>query len=79
MAVCCFYLVSCEKRSDAPFSVSVGSAVVGPEAGDQWVSVRCAGDWTLSLADDEGEVDWAELNVVSGTGDKTNEIIKDAY
>ena len=72
MAVCCFYLVSCEKRSDASFSVSVVSAVVGPEAGDQWVSVRCAGDWTLSLADDEGEVDWAELNVVSGTGDKTN-------
>ena len=40
--------------------------------GEQFVSVRCAGEWTLALVADNGEVDWARLDVTEGAGNKSN-------
>ena len=46
---------------------------VGPDKGTQFVSVKCAGDWTLELVSEDGvAIDWARLNVTSGTGNKSN-------
>ena len=76
MAFWAFFAVSCEKPSgETPLEVSLKNTSVTSGKGQQFVSVRCSGDWTLSLAADEGEVDWAGLSVTSGKGDKSNVIL----
>ena len=76
MAFWTFFAVSCEKPSgETPLEVSLKNTSVTSGKGQQFVSVRCSGDWTLSLAADEGEVDWAGLSVTSGKGDKSNVIL----
>lgn len=76
MALWAFFAVSCEKPSgETPLEVSLKNTSVTSGKGQQFVSVRCSGDWTLSLAADEGEVDWAGLSVTSGKGDKSNVIL----
>lgn len=75
MAVCGLMLTSCEQPDpkNGAFSVSLKNTSVGPDRGTQFVSVKCAGDWTLDLVSEEGgDIDWARLNVTSGTGNKTN-------
>lgn len=57
------------------FEVSLKTPEVGPSSGQQFVNVKCSGDWTLALVADKGEVDWASLNTTSGTGDKSNVIL----
>ena len=42
------------------------------DRGEQFVNVKCSGDWTLAVVADKGEMDWARLNVTSGNGNKTN-------
>ena len=56
--------------------MSVKTPKVGSGKGQQFVSVKCSGSWTLALVADEGEVDWAELSVTSGQGDKNNVVLK---
>ena len=57
------------------FSVSLKTPNVGPGSGQQFVNVKCSGDWELAIVADKEEVDWASLNVTSGTGDKSNVIL----
>lgn len=77
MTICSLILSSCEKpAADNVLEVSLrSSSVVGFEKGSQYVSVRCAGNWTLALVSDGGDVDWADLSVTSGVGDKSNVIL----
>lgn len=75
IAVCGLMLTSCVKPNgnvDDVFEVSLKSISVGSGEGEQFVSVKCSGKWTLALVSDEGEVDWAELSVYSGVGNKNN-------
>ena len=72
--------ISCEPQTDGgsvteTFEVSIKNPKVGSGAGQQFVNVKCAGNWTLSLVADNGEVDWASLSVTSGTGNKSNVIL----
>ena len=78
MAICGLVLTSC----DAPVSasvleVSIKNPSVGSGKGEQFVNVKCAGNWTLALVADEGSVNWARLNVTEGSGNKSN--VKLAY
>lgn len=75
LAVCGLVLTSCEQfgSKEGAFEVSVKKTSVGPDKGTQFVSVKCAGDWTLELVSEDGvAIDWARLNVTSGTGNKSN-------
>ena len=56
-------------------NVSIKTPEVGPEAGQQFVNVKCGGDWTIALVGDRVEVDWATLSTYSGTGSKSNIIL----
>ena len=79
IAVCGLMLTSCNKPEDKPadiFNVSVKTPKVESGKGQQFVSVKCAGDWTLTISAEEGEVDWATLSVTSGSGDKNNIVLK---
>ena len=75
LAVCGLVLTSCEQSGskEGAFEVSVKKTSVGPDKGTQFVSVKCAGPWTLELVSEDGEdIDWARLNVTSGTGNRSN-------
>lgn len=56
--------------------VSLQTVAVGPEKDEQFVSVKCDGDWTLGLVADGAEVTWARLDVASGTGNKNSVRLK---
>lgn len=72
-------LSSCEllglEGGDAEIDLSVRQQMVISSKGQQFVSVKCSSDWTLSLVSDEGEVSWAWLSDAEGTGDKSNVIL----
>lgn len=73
MAICALLFAACSVLEKSEFEVSLKKTSVGPDKSTQFVSVKFAGDWTLALVSEEGEdVDWARLNVTSGTGNKTN-------
>ena len=55
--------------------VSIKNPKVGSGKGQQFVNVKCSGDWTLSLVSEEGTPDWATLSVDSGTGNKSNVVL----
>ena len=74
----CFLAVSfCSVPVDEQLllEVSVKTPIVSPAAGQMFVNVKCSGDWTLALVADEGDVDWASISTVSGTGSKSNIIL----
>lgn len=76
MAVCGLMLTSCKEEKTAEIlEVSVRNAVVSSGKGQQFVNVKCTGNWTLDLVSERGEVDWASLNVTSGTGSKANVVL----
>ena len=76
VAACCLLLLSsCEKPVGETMSVELRKTVVNSPAGQVFVSVKCSGTWTLSLAADSGAADWATLNVTSGEGDRNNIIL----
>ena len=78
MTICALTSVSCNAPSSqsSDFEVSVKSTSVAPVKGQQFVSVKCAGDWTLTLVSgDDKDVDWANLSVKSGVGNKSNVIL----
>ena len=60
-----------EKKTEEVLSVSIAKSQVAYNKGQQFVNVQCSGDWTLALVSD-GDIDWATLDVTSGTGDKAN-------
>lgn len=73
-AACGLMLTSCDevKTEVKVLEVSVKNPSVGPARGQQFVNVKCSGDWTLAFAED---VDWASLSVTSGTGNKSNVVL----
>jgi DNA/RNA endonuclease G (NUC1) len=73
MVLSALFVVSCQmKIQDSVLEVSVKKSTVDAAKGQQFVSVRCTGDWTLALLSDEGDVGWASLDVNAGSGNKTN-------
>ena len=77
MAFCSFVVPSCDGPEPAVVTeVSSQYSEVSYMKGSMFVSVMCKGDWTLSLQSDGGEVDWAELSHSSGTGNKTNVLLR---
>ena len=72
--VAAFALASCDGVTTVVevLSVSIKKPKVSCEAGSQFVYVKCSGDWTIALVQEEGEVEWATLSVSSGSGDKSN-------
>ena len=78
IAACGLMLTSCDevKTEVEVFEISIKNPSVASGKGQQFVSVKCSGSWTLALVADEGEVDWAELSVTSGQGDKNNVVLK---
>ena len=70
-------LTSCEQpaATEEVFELSIKNKTVASGKGQQFVNVKCSGDWTIALTSEQGEVDWARLNVTSGTGDKSNVVL----
>ena len=76
LAALCAVVSSCDssqKEAAADLVVSLKNSSVSSESGTQFLEVKCAGDWTLSLVPEgAGDVEWASLSVYSGRGDKSN-------
>ena len=77
MAACGLMLTSCDevKTEVEVFEISIKNPSVASGKGQQFVNVKCSGDWTLALVSETGEVDWARLSATSGTGNKSNVIL----
>ena len=80
-AICTMLLTACEPHSGqgnvtGSLEISLQKPTVGSESGTQFVNVKCNGDWTLAFVSDAGDTDWASLNVYSGSGNKSNVILK---
>ncbi len=77
MAACGLMLTSCETpiAKDEVLALTIKNTTVASGKGQQFVNVKCSGDWTLALVAETGEVDWASLNATSGTGDKSNVVL----
>lgn len=76
MTICSLIVSSCEKPSEEYLpEISIKHSSVDSAKGQQFVSVKCGGRWTLDLVSDEGDVDWAELSVTEGSGNKSNVIL----
>jgi hypothetical protein len=77
MAVGGLVLTSCERPAskDDVFALAIRNSSVGSGKGQQFVNVKCSGEWTLALTSDQGEVNWARLSVTSGSGDKSNVVL----
>ena len=75
MAACGLMLTSCDKPSvqnEEVLALSIKTNTVASGKGQQFVNVKCSSDWTLALVSEDGEVDWANLNTYSGTGNQAN-------
>ncbi len=78
LAACGLMLTSCDKPSvqnEEVLALSIKTNTVASGKGQQFVNVKCSGDWTLALVAETGEVDWARLSATSGTGNKSNVIL----
>ena len=77
LAACGLMLTSCDevKTEIETLEVSIKNSSVASSKGQQFVNVKCSGDWTLELVAQTGEVDWARLSATSGTGNKSNVIL----
>ena len=73
--VSCDLLVGASGANPETFEVSIKNAKVASGAGQQFVNVKCNGDWTLALTSEQGDIDWARLSVNSGTGNKSNVVL----
>ncbi len=75
MTVCAFVMSSCVKP-DAPVTeVSLKYDRVSHESGSMFVSVKCEGEWTLSIEYPGAEQDWASISLEKGSGDKNNIVL----
>ena len=61
-----------EQTQEEEISVSLKNSKVSSDPGTQFLDVKCSGDWTLTLVEDDAQPEWASLSVDSGTGDKSN-------
>ena len=61
-----------EQTQEEEISVSLKNPKVSSDPGTQFLDVKCSGDWTLTLVEDDAQPEWASLSVDSGTGDKSN-------
>ena len=78
MVVCMLGFAACDAVSEQSgvLEVSLKNSSVDHIKGQQFVNVKCAGDWTLALiGEDDGEVAWARLNAASGNGSKSNVVL----
>ena len=78
MVACGLMLTSCDEPSvpnEEVLALSIKTNTVASGKGQQFVNVKCSGDWTLVLTSEQGEVDWARLSATSGTGNKSNVIL----
>ncbi len=77
MAACGLMLTSCDevKTEVEVFEISVKNPKVDSGKGQQFVNVKCSGEWTLTLVSEDGTPDWATLSVDSGVGDKSNVVL----
>jgi DNA/RNA endonuclease G (NUC1) len=78
MVVCMLGFTACDAVSEqsSVLEVSLKNSSVDHTKGQQFVNVKCAGDWTLALiGEDDGEVAWARLNAASGSGRKSNVVL----
>ena len=80
-AICTMLMTACEPHSGqenvtGSLEISLQKPTVGSESGTQFVNVKCNGDWTIAFVSDAGDTDWASLNVYSGSGNKSNVILK---
>lgn len=75
MTVCIFAMHSCADPDIPLPEVSVRNSQVPHTSGSMFVSVRCEGDWMLSVEYPGAEQDWASISVQSGNGDKNNVIL----
>lgn len=76
--ICTLFLSSCEDPAqESILNVSVKVSEVSAESGQVFVSVTSNSSWTLRLTDQDGGPDpeWAQLNVTSGSGNKSNVIL----
>ena len=64
------------KPEQHALSVSARLTELPSDAGSVFVSVTASGAWTLSLEFGQDDEPWAELSTTSGTGDKSNVILK---
>ena len=65
MAACGLMLTSCDKPSvqnEEVFALTIKNTTVASGKGQQFVNVKCSGDWTLALVAETGEVGWARLS-----------------
>ncbi len=70
---------SCEdkvKPEQNALSVSARLDEVSADAGSIFVAVTASGPWTLDLEFQSGSEPWAEIDTKSGTGNKSNIILK---
>lgn len=70
---------SCEdkvKPDQNALSVSARLDEVSADAGSIFVAVTASGPWTLDLEFQSGSEPWAEIDTKSGTGNKSNIILK---
>lgn len=72
---CLLTSASCEQQVETVTEVTLRSTVLGGTSGNQFVGVRCSGDWTLTLSDNGKSVDWASLSSTSGSGNLNSIIL----
>lgn len=74
---CALVLTCCQKPASVAdvLEVSIKNPTAESGKGQQFVNVKCSGDWTLVLVNDKEDVDWARLSVTSGKGNKSNVIL----
>lgn len=77
MAACCILLCSCEKEESPQVSISARTQIIGATTNlSTFISVKCTGDWNLSLKYDGADSDFAELGEQSGSGNKNSVQLK---
>ena len=79
IVICGLVFTSCELKQavqDGEFEVSLTTPSVESGRGQQFVRVKCSTEWTLEIVSESGEeIDWADLSVRSGVGNKSNIIL----
>lgn len=73
MTVCALMLSSCDTVQTHQISVSAKSDLLSAKTNIYtFISVKCEGEWSLSLKFEDEEEQWARLDVSSGTGNKNS-------
>lgn len=68
-------ITGCQKKESGGVSIKARSSSLGPEAGSTFVSVTATLDWTITL-EFPGGTSWASIDPASGTGSKSDILLK---